>query len=404
LAGIVTAVYLLFFASKEYEDLIPGESKVVAEIVPDDFEQISGVLPKMTEAAGIFLNGVDLSRSAYLFVSPNEYYGMTLALKDATALGNALQARVGGKQIRLLEPSDGLRWAWSEKGWMMAWSDRALLVMGPATWQESDDLRRTIRQIFKADASKSFRHSASYEDFKALGNASRLYASPEALPSPFGVLARLDVPRDVDPERVRLFATLHLGASGPGPRLKMEGTLTGCDEATQKRLEAYDAGDRSLKAEDFRELPGDVMFRLAATSHSDNLLQLLRSDATMKALLLSLEKNIDRESLKECDNCFSLAVSALDKDRNATYLLRIVRNDSVLYLSKSPRWSMSGLETDTIDVSADLRAYFKLNLNTLMEQPCFDASTRDWMKNLSGNCSTIVYRAKKGRKVSWTLQ
>lgn len=404
LAAAVTAVYLLFFAPKDYADLVPAESKLVAEIAPADFYRLDGTDGLAASLAGVSLDGADGECPAYLFVSPNEYYGMAVALKDATAFSAALGRRAAKKEVRLLPASDGLHWAWSEKGWMIAWNEHALLVMGPAAWQESDDLRQTLRQIFKAKASGSFRHSDRYEAFEALTPGSRLCASPDALPSPFGVLARLDIPYDTDPARVRLYATLQFGAKGTSvPTLTLQGTLRGTDPQAQEQLDTYDAAGRDLPADVMGQLPEGILFCMAATSQKANLLELLRSDATTKTLLLNLDKGIDRATLQAGDNCFALTVSALDKEQNATYGLDIVRNDSTIYHAQSAAWSAPAGQT-TAAQAAGLRAYFRLDPQSLAAQPCFDEATASLIRTLSGGSHAVELRATKGHNVNLTIQ
>lgn len=406
LAGAVTAVYLLFFAPKDYEDLVPAESKAVAMISPADLARLQGGAADVTDLMGATPAGLDTLRPAYLFVSPNEYYGAALAVDDASALAASLRTDEARRHVSLLPASDGLHWAWNEKGWMMAWSERALLVMGPVALQERDDLRQTIRQIFRAGAKKSFRHSEHMETLVSAtvafpghedGPHSWLYAGPDALPSPFGVLLRLALPAGADPSKVRLCALLDFAEAG----LHLRGTMEGSDEATQKLLEAHDAQSHALPAAALRRLP-DAMFRMAARSQGDDLLRLLRSDVTMKTLLLGLEKGIDKKSLAGGDNDYLLAVSALDKDQNATYTLRIERGDSLLYASQSPAWKGEFAQSDGAARSTDgtLRACFFLDLDALLKQPCFDTATRDLMRKLTGGASHISYLAEKGRMVS----
>ncbi|MBR1594444.1 MAG: DUF4836 family protein [Alloprevotella sp.] len=407
LAAIVVGLYFWLFLPKDYADLVPAESRAVVALSPSalmaDEVRLGNLL---SEQLGFRPEGMDEAQDVYLFITPNEYIAACAPLHDSRRLSEQIQRLSQHGQATLLPRSDQLSWAWVKKGWLVAWSSDAVLTIGPGVVQEQDVLRQTASQIFRAGRNKSFRHSEHQAQMDGIQGDVKVFSRLSALPSPFSLLFRLDIPAACNSSKVLLVAGAEVAAGGkPAGGLTLEGKLVSEDEETQKLLEAR-AGKAAALAQPQRPYApeGSVLY-MAAHSQGDELLTLLRSDQNVRTMLLSLDKGIDAEKLRQQGGGdFMLTLTEMPAKGEAQFRLCVQQGDSVSYDESTfpapPQYAASPLTAQ----AAGKRAFFSLDMKRLLRQPALDKEVAATLKGIFGGTERITYEAEEGQSFRLTIE
>ncbi len=406
LAAIVVGLYFLLFAPKDYADLVPADARAVLTVEPSALLANDMRLGNMLSSQlGFRPEGLDETQDVYIFITPSEYFAVCAPLHDGRRLSEQFRRLSKSGQAELLPRSDQLAWAWLKTGWLVAWNSNACLALGPGLVQERDVMRQAMAQLFSSSSRSSFRHSghqALLDDVK--GNL-RLYSHLTALPSPFSMLFRVDVPQGCKDGKVVLVAGAEIAFSGKeADGVTMEGRLTSEDDETRSLLEASDTSWPPL-AEPLRPYaPDNCVLYLAAHSEGDQLLSLLRSDQNVRTMLLTLDKSIDTERLKSRGGDFFLTLDALPKDADVRFRLCIQQADSIQYdehtMPQPPAIAPSALT----DKATGKRAFFTLNVASLLQQTGLEGGVAQTLSRLLGHTKRISYVASERHRFQLTIE
>lgn len=404
LAAIVVALYFLLFSPKKYVDLVPAEARAVVVLKPSALlanEVRLGNL--LSEQLGFRPEGLDETQDVYLFITPDEYFAVCAPVHDSRRLSEQFQRLAQHGQATLFSRSNQLSWGWLKKGWLVAWNSEAVLAIGPGTVQEQDVLRQTMTQLFRGK--NSFRNSPHQACVDNLEGDIKIYSRLTALPSPFSLLFQLDIPQGCNAGKVVLAASSDVAEAGKGnAAYTLRGKLLSEDKETQQLL---DADDNAAKlAQPLRPFaPDDCILYMAAKSHGDELLQLLRSDTNIRTMLLTLDRRIDTEKLnKQGDGDFLLTLTEMPAEGEARFRLCVQQSDSVSYddntFSATPQWAPSRLTQQ----ATGKRAFFSLNLKQLLSQPALDKEVATMLRSIFGHMDRITYEAKEGHNFQLMIE
>lgn len=414
--GIGGCIWMSFFSSKPYADIVPAGAKAVLRIdarkladKPASASALLSLLPKPLP------EGLDWQQPVYIFVTPDEYIGCVAAVSDEGLLRSSLES--GGKNALAARPveQDGRMWCRLGDGWQMTWDDDALLLLGPGTIQEETALRQAMLRMISASEDVGFAHSQRISRLEQEKGDMQLFSTLDALPAPLSLLFRLDIPAACPSAETLLFASI---------------TLEGEQASLRSRLCSENAeADAALKAHARQQLlagnvypasiPADALFFMAFSARGDELLKTLQKEPASKALLAGLNSSIDANALlNSVDGTVSLSISSLGKDFSPTCLLAaeadarkaladvpywkqslpegkasltdvpggylLATGKQRLYFGETGKWLRLSTEQDDRSFSlspgeqpldsreyAGASLYFRVNVEKLLEQPCF---------------------------------
>lgn len=443
LSAIVVGIYYWFFAPKSYEDLIPAESKAVVAVDIASSPQARELLVSLSQQWNIDLQGIDPTGGVYLLVTPNEYIALVAEVKDAARLKTAINTLASKNEVINVQQADGVTYAWIQAGWQLAVSEKALAIVGPGTVQQQPELQQTLRQMYRSPRSQSFRHSDYYDSFSPLRGAVKLYARLNTLPAPFNMFFRMNLPSDVDPGRVALYAGVE--ADDAAKPILLKGNIKSLDEATNAALSNFERQSAFVSADAAENVSDDVLCLLAAAPPAGHLLKLIRADANARSMLLGINQTIDANSLLGAVNGnISLVLTSLDKDFTPTFFFEGTTGSKDL-MKNEPQWMAKAATQKDVSLVSEgegycltgkdgtLRfgqhgdnLYFRstampytptpstgtlankvegskmfmyLNLRKLFEQPCIPSAASSLIKRLYGNASALTYKQLEGGKV-----
>ncbi|MBB3703163.1 DUF4836 family protein [Alloprevotella rava] len=437
---VVIGIYYYFFAPKSYKDCIPDEAKAVVQI---ETQKAQEVVSSLAEYWGIQASGIDLTKPLYAFITPNEYIGFVAQVTNEQEIAANILRLFKEHKCMASRKNNNLNWTWLNAGWQMAWNSQTLMILGPGTIQEQDMLTQTISKLFDFRRSDSFIRTDKCTVMEKQEGDIKLFSTLDALPTPFSLLFRLDVPSDIDPSAFSLFAGINLGKS-----TQLAGEITSDTEETLAAYKAFECQNPPISQVHPSYISENSLFFLASRTKGNQLFELLRQDATFNQVLQGLNRTIEANSLlqningntsllithlsKDMTPSFSLQAETSNKDlmsnaaswiekakqqsdvtltkaRN-TYCLKskekelFFGQDKNLLFFKSNQSISTDKGKDVANEAIGCRQYFRVNLKELLQQPCVTGTTKDFFATIFKNHTTLTYKVLTNRKVTLEIK
>ena len=331
--GLITWGCIYLFAPKAYDEMIPAEAKIVIRLQPS--ESNAAELKKIVDAIGMTTEGVDLSNPIYAFVTPNEYIGITAKISDEKLIRNAIDKLLQQKKAQSIEESDGMQWTWIQTGWLIAWTHRALLVVGPGLAAERDLLRQTASTL--VNSGNCFKDTPAFDHLKTKGGFMQIYATMDALPAPYNMIFRLNIPATCDPAAVQLYASAEKQTKC---KTLISSTINSDNESILEEIKSSESIKSRLTITR-PELTDSALFYMATSLQGKDLLSMLKTDATLRGLLLGVNQTIDADKILGSTNgLFSIELGEFDKDWTPSFCLKGQTASKNLF-SDAPYWMKS---------------------------------------------------------------
>lgn len=443
--AVVTA-WCIFFMPKDYEDIIPGQSKAVVSITFTQQSTYTQTLQTIAKQAGLSFNGFDVSRPIYLLITPNEYYALVAPVGDVASVRATVDNFVRQGKASDVHEEGGVTYAWLQKGWQMAWTRRALAIIGPGTSQERPDLRQTLRRMFKSGRKQSFRYGESYRKFNDLKGDICLFARPDALPTPLNLLLLLALPIDVDLTHVGLYASLKEQTGGL--KLHLDGRFSADDATTQATLDTFFKQKLPATHSTPSVQTANALLSLTTYTPEGSLLRVFRTNPQTRSALTALDQTIDASAMLSsvsgrADFCMTAlsesfsptfsfvaqtngtnlmhnadiweAAAKKQKDislvRDGTgylltskgHALHFGQQDSMLYF----RSTVSPLATKSVktaEASSIIRLIARLNLQKLYQQPCVPKKVATTLQTIFSNAQQLSFSCRADGGVELVIQ
>ena len=315
-----------------YESMVPSQAKAVLRISPAS-PMLKASAAKLKDWTGLDAQGLDGGKAAYLFITPNEYVALAASLSDAEAFSQSVEDLQKRHQATVLPESDGLHWAWMQKGWLMAWNRRALLVLGPGVAKERDQLHQTLVQM--SEGHDPFTSTSAYDQLLKQPGEAQLYAQVDAVPAPYNTLFRLNIPADAPLDAVHVLASLRTEQK----QTSVTFTLTSDNEDIKQQLAQYEQQKGCIRiTPDATCMP---LFFMATRTQGKDLVALLQSDATLRGLLMGLNQVVDAtRMLGTANGLLTLQITDFNADWQPTFSLQ-AENPTQGLLSDADYWMES---------------------------------------------------------------
>ena len=328
--------------------MVPAEAKAVVRMELTKDDHCAAFAKNLVTQLGVTPEGLDLGSPLYAFITPNEYIGITAAVDDAGKLRQSMDQLVKKGAATACDDSDDLHWTWINKGWLVGWNSRSLLVLGPGVAQERDQLRQTI--VGMMNGGESFSKTKNFERLLAQDGIVQIYSRLDAMPAPYNTLLRMDIPADTPLEAVQLFAGIKVEKEQE--QVTMSGQLESDNADVLAAIDEFQKNKGGIYAGKGNNKIGHTpVLDLFTTTHGKDFLALLQGDATLRALLMGLNQVIDADRmLGTADGMLHLEVSTLDKDWNPTFRLE-ADNKTRGLLDDSDYWMESARKQKNVTLS-----------------------------------------------------
>lgn len=352
---IIAAICAWTFWPKSYDELIPAEAKAVCCI--DSKTLVSTLSDKdKNEIEMQGTEGFDLEAPIYGIVTPNEYLGVVAKVKDADKIADIL-SHFEGKRVSVDE-YDGRKWTWLSDGWLASWDNRSFICIGPGVAQERDVLRQTITSMI--NTSDKFVDTPAYSQLMQQGKALKIYAQLAAIPAPYNLLFRFNIPADCDPTAVQVFAAADMKLKNRALSIdQLDCSITSENEDIVAAIDRYEKDKGCIKI-DKENLNSSTLFSLATCMKGAALLKLLKTDATLRGLLMGLNQTFDADRLLgSTDGLFSIEIGSFAKDWTPTFCIKAETHTPNL-LSDADYWLESARKQKNVKLSRSDKNNFYL--------------------------------------------
>lgn len=321
LAIVAVALCLWAFTGKSYDEIIPEEAKAVVQVEPGELPEALQKDNPLTKALGVATDGLDLRSPLYAFVTPNEYLGFCAKVADKDKLTAQFERLAAERKAQLLDAGNGLSWAWINAGWLVAWNGRMVFALGPGVAQERDELQHTMAAMYRSG--KPFTKTDKFERLTEQKGAIRMFSQLDAIPAPYNMLFRLTVPPECDPAAVYLFASTEIKqAGGGGIETRVESQLTSDNEDVMRAISDFEKTKGALYTARSSAESSAPLFELYTCTQGKSLLSLLKTDATLRGLLMGLNQTVDADKiLGSADGLLALKIYSLAKDWTPSFSL-----------------------------------------------------------------------------------
>ena len=361
---IAGMLYCFFSREKDLQDYIPAKSKMVARLSVSAIQQ-SENFSQLASLIGLPLNVSDIKSDAFVFITPNEYFGLAFDLQDT----NSFLSNIPSKDVT---EQDGLKWIWTKSGWLVTLSGKKLFALGPGTAQERDRLRHTLRVMIDSPADEGFGHTAKANALKTDAPIA-FVGSTKVLPAPYGTLLRLALP-------------------------EKSGEIVGA--VTQTTGHTVISG--SLWHEDFNFVapqknapsipPSDYLLLGTIITDGSELLKRIRQDASARMLLKAMDDTTSAaKRLEMMRGEIHFLVSDLDSAGNA--LCHIEGTDvqgKAIAIGNAGRLSF---ETPPFPVAREHRATMVIQTGRLLAAP-LPESIRGMLRLALADCRQIIIQTE----------
>ncbi len=303
---------------KSYDELIPAEAKAVFCI---DSKLLSNALSdedkKAFEEQGA--TAFDLNQPVYGIVTPNEYLCMIAKVKDADKVKNAL-SHFEGKHV-VVDEYEGREWAWLSDGWLASWDGSSFICVGPGVAQERDVLRQTITSMINSGS--KFVDTPAYTQLMQQQKALKIYAQLDAIPAPYNLLFRFSIPADCDPAAVQVFAAADVKLKDKELSInQLDCNIASENEDIVAAIDNYEK-EKGCIVLNNQDLKPAALFSLTTCIKGKDLLKLLKTDATLRGLLMGLNQTFDADRLLgSVDGLFNIEIGSFAKDWTPAFCLK----------------------------------------------------------------------------------
>lgn len=358
IALLIIALISWLLWPKSYEEMIPAQSKAVIRIDGKLIEQQatasnSDILKTLSKAS----EGIDFSKPIYGIVTPNEYVCVIAKVKNEDAIKDIL-SNFERKEVTI-DDYDSRHWAWLQDGWLASWDGKSFLCAGPGVAQERDVLRQTISSMINTD--DKFVNTTAFKRLKSTSSAIQIYAQLDAMPAPYNMLFRFSIPADCDPAAVQIFASTDLKVE----KGQFSISSLNCD-ITSDNNDIVSAITQLEKQKGCIELAttsakDSTLFRLATCTQGKPLLQLFKTDATLRGLLMGLNQTFDADQmLNSTDGLFSIEIGSFAKDWTPAFCIKAETLNKNLF-ADAPYWIESAKKQRNVTLTRNSANDFFLN-------------------------------------------
>ena len=306
MAWIMGTLLLFLLGScsgSDYLNAVPAKSTALISIDMSQmqgggYEGQAGLLRSLLHVDDVKECGLDLGEKLYLFESQDGNLGLCAAVDDADKVGSWLGQLATHHIATQPEERKGFRFSVLKGSWLVGYSDKALLVMGPVVADAQAEMQRQMVRYLKAGDDEGVKASPLFERLDTVSSPMGMVARAQALPEKFVAPFVLGAPKGTDASQVLVVARMSV-ADG---LLRMEGHTFSLnkqiDEALQKALSVY----RPIQGKYVASMPSDAVAGIFMNVDGKQFLPLMQADASLQTLLMGINQAIDMDNIMRSVN------------------------------------------------------------------------------------------------------
>lgn len=300
LVGWTLCLCLLSSCSgSDYINAIPSSSSAVISI---DMQQMAekhhmadkaNVLKSLLHVDDVNDCGIDLSEKLYLFETADGNLGLCAKVDSHGKLEEWVDYLAKQHICSPLSERKGFQFAVLKGSWVLGFSDKAMLVMGPVVADAQADMQRQMARYLKADEKQGIQVSPMFERLDTISSAMAMVAQAQALPEKFVAPFSLGAPKDADASQVVIAAQMEIQKG----MLRIKGETFSFNDGIDKALKDAAKNYRPIKGNYVMSMPDDAVAGIFMNVDGNKFLPMMQSNKGIQQLLLGINAAIDMDNI-----------------------------------------------------------------------------------------------------------
>lgn len=287
-------------SGSDYINAIPANSSAIISIdMPkmaetNHMDDKAGVLKSLLHVDDVSDCGIDVEEKLYLFESADGNLGLCAKVHDEGDLEDWLNKLATNQHTCTpVTERKGYHFSVLKNNWLIGFSDKALLVMGPVVADAQAELQRQMVRYLKADEEQGIKSSPMYDRLDTIASPMAMVAQAQALPEKFVAPFTLGAPKDADASQVVIAAEMKIHDG----MLRIVGETFSFNKDVDKALK--DAADnyRPIKGNYVTSMPDDAMAGIFMNVDGTKFLPMMQSNKGIQQLLLGINAAIDMDNI-----------------------------------------------------------------------------------------------------------
>ena len=324
--------------------------------------------------------GIDITSKVYLFESPDGSLGLVAKVNDDGDMENYFNKLSGSGICKKVTKNRGFEWTVLKDSWVIGFSSKAMLVMGPTVGSAQEELKRTMAKYLDANEDDGIKGTPLFDKLDSMTGDVNMVASVVALPQKIGTPFRLGAPADSDPADVMIAATMQTSNNC----LTITGSTFSFNTTVNRALQSSAASYRPITGQFIPSLSDSDAAAVVLNFDGSNYIKVLRSDKGLRAALVGLNAAVDADNMiKSIDGDATIVIKSMKGDKMDYSFAAKVKSDA--FLDDVGYWKKS------LPSGATLTDFGK---------DCYHLSTGEWNIFFGVRSKSVLYMGSSSKIAS----
>lgn len=336
-------------SDNDYLNAIPSKSTAVISI---DMSRLNGqeqeqnqehILKTMLHVDDVSKCGLDMKEKVYLFETIDGNLGLCAKVADEGDVSNWLSELSQQRICSTVTERKGFHFAVLKDSWLVGFSSKALLVMGPVVAEAQAEMQRQMVRYLNADEDAGIKSSKLFAQLDSIDSPMAMVAQAVALPEKFVAPFTLGAPKDADASQIVIAA----GMDVEDGVLKIAGRTFSFNPSINQALVKSQQVFRPIQGDYVQSMPDDAMAGIFMNVAGSRFLPLVQSNQGLQTLLMGINASIDMDNiLRSVDGDMSIVLPTLGADH--MQMMMAARLSHAKWLSDVDYWKQSCPKGSTI--------------------------------------------------------
>ncbi len=286
-------------SGSDYLNAIPKKSTAIISV---DMQQMAsdvhaedkaGMLKSLLHVDDVDKCGIDISEKMYLFESADGNLGLCAKVSSESDVEDWLASLAKQHIASEVKERKGFHFAVLKDSWLVGFSDKALLVMGPVVADAQAQLQQQMVRYLKADEEEGITASPLFERLQTITSPMAMVAQAQALPEKFIAPFTLGAPKDTDPSQVVIAAEMNVKDG----ILQIHGETFSFNKTIDAALQKAIANYRPIKGNYVKSMPGDALAGIFMNVKGEQFLPMMQSSSGLQTLLMGINQAVDMDNI-----------------------------------------------------------------------------------------------------------
>lgn len=249
--------------------------------------------------------GIDLTSKLFLFESPEGNLGLCAKVSRDNKLADLFERLAKQKICQPVKERRGFRFTVLKESWVVGFSDKALLVMGPVTASAQSELQNTMAKYLKQTESGGIKGTPMFDKLDSIASPMAMVIQAQALPEKIVAPFTIGAPKDADASQVLIAAAINIDKGC----LDIEGETFSFNRDVDKALKNALKNYRPIRGRYVKSMSANALMGLFINVDGKKIIDLLHNNKGLQALLTGINAAIDMDNIiRSIDGDMSIVI------------------------------------------------------------------------------------------------